>query len=246
MVLHMRSSRRCLTVLNSFLQARGLSMTHVTSQKRFHELVELLTPIEVKTEKLTLGGEWPGCYTIPDDIQGVRACISPGVGDTVSFELELFEKYNVPSILVDSTVACPSNLPKSFIYLSHLVAPISSKDLNYVSLPELIELSDARFGSGDCILSIDIEGNEIDIFKYISPVDLKRFRIIVVEFHYLDLWADNEYFDNYIWPVFNKLFKLFELVNIHDTNASYGGPKIHNFKFPAALEMTFWRKDRIR
>jgi hypothetical protein len=242
----MRSTLKTLTALNSFLQRKGFSLTHVTNKQRFCEFIRLLAPIEIEKHKLSLGGEWPGCYTIPDDLEGIRSCISPGVGDTVAFELDLFEKYKIPSILIDSTVICPPNLPKSFIYLSKLVAPASSQELNNISLPEIIEISDAKFDNGDCILSIDIEGDEIDIFKYLSPTHLNRFRIIVVEFHYLDLWADNEYFDKYVWPVFNKLFESFELVHIHDTNASYGGPKIHNFSFPAALEMTFWRKDRIR
>jgi len=196
-------------------------------------------------KKLTFGGNWPGCYTIPEDLDGIRACISPGVGDTVSFELDLFAQTKIPSILVDSTVSPPSEIPDSFVYLPRLVAPSSSEQLNHINVQELIEISDTNFGRGDCILSIDIEGDEMDVFKYMSPIHLERFRIIVVEFHYLDLWADNEYFDKYVWPVFQKLFDFFALVHIHDTYASYGGPKIHKIQLPAALEMTFLRRDRL-
>lgn len=260
MILYLRLTRqliskhswKAITLFSKFgkyfensLHNVGFYISYITKKSRFKALwkqLENKSGQEIQNAKIRLGGCSDGGYFVPDCLEGITSCISPGVGHTIQFEKDLRQKYCIPSVLVDATVNEPIDLPEDCVFLSMLVAPISETSRKQISIRDLISYSDSKFGSGDLILQMDIEGSEIDILKHISETDLRRFRILVIEFHYLGLWGINEYFDQYIWPIFEKITNSFEIFCV-EPNLHSRGPRIHGVQLPAALEITFLRFD---
>jgi len=72
---------------------------------------------------------------------------------------------------------------------------------------------------------------------------LKRFRVIVVEFHQLDqLW--NSYFFKIASRVFEKLLQTHSCIHNHPNNY-YGTIKVGDIEIPLLTEITFIRNDRV-
>jgi len=91
---------------------------------------------------------------------------------------------------------------------------------------------------------MDIEGDEYGVLLNTDRELLKRFRILVIEFHYLDSMLDTLGYE-LINLTFSKLLKDFEIVHIHPNNCSY--PIIYkDIQIPPVLEISFLRKDRIQ
>ena len=49
-------------------------------------LIEILKPVAINKRFIRLGANADGGYLLPDDLEGVAACFSPGVADCVKFE----------------------------------------------------------------------------------------------------------------------------------------------------------------
>jgi len=95
----------------------------------------------------------------------------------------------------------------------------------------------------DFILQMDIEGAEYEVIFDTSRETLRKFRILVIEFHRLEAIIVKYGFD-LINLTFRKLLKDFEIVHIHPNNAAK--PKAYKtFEIPPTMEFTFLRKDRI-
>jgi len=93
------------------------------------------------------------------------------------------------------------------------------------------------------ILQMDIEGDEYDVIFDTSNDILKRFRIIVIEFHRLDTLLDR-YGYLIINTAFRKLLKNFSVVHIHPKNCSEP-VRFKGYDFPPVMEFIFLRNDRI-
>jgi hypothetical protein len=97
--------------------------------------------------------------------------------------------------------------------------------------------------TSDLLLQIDVEGCEYEVFLSASDALLRRFRIIVVEFHFLDhLW--NEHFFRIARPVFDKLLQTHACVHIHPNNSA-GVLQKGGLAIPPVMEFTFHRRDRL-
>lgn len=95
----------------------------------------------------------------------------------------------------------------------------------------------------DCILQMDIEGAEYENLMIIPEFILRRFRILVIEFHFFELLGS--YFGHkVITSVFRRLMDNYHVVQIHPNNCSevikVSGVLIH-----PVIEVTFLRKDRV-
>ena len=90
---------------------------------------------------------------------------------------------------------------------------------------------------------MDIEGSEYEVLSDTPSEILKKFRIVVIEFHNLVNLFDN-FSSKIIKEVFNKLLIDFYVVHIHPNNCC----RVHEYKkikIPELLEFTFIRKDRV-
>jgi hypothetical protein len=95
----------------------------------------------------------------------------------------------------------------------------------------------------DFILQMDIESSEYDVIYDLSSETLKKFRVLVIEFHRLDSIFDKTGF-KLISLTFKKILKDFEIVHIHPNNCR--APVVfRGFEVPPLMEFTFLRKDRV-
>jgi len=204
------------------------------------DLIARLRPVPCGHDLIRIGGDRDGGYLVPDDLEGVEACFSPGVGRVASFEEDLFRR-GIPSHMIDGSVDEPPFLGpgSSFERLF-----LSSRDAaGRITLVRWMRRHRPR-PEGYLLLQMDIEGGEYEAMPSFDPADLARFRIVVVEFHRLHLLADPFLF-RILAPSFEKLLDGFAVVHLHPNNnrptTSFG-----DIDFPRAMEFTFLRRDRVR
>ena len=198
-----------------------------------------LRPINAGWNLIRVGSDRDGGYLVPNDLSGLRGCISPGVSNMVDFELSLSE-LNIPSILYDASI---NSLPienHNFKFRKAFIGSPLNKD--FVSLKEATqEFSDLSDTS--LLLQMDIEGDELSAFHTLLPEDFDKYRIIIIEFHRLQDWTNRTVFDSLVKPVFMHLLEKFDIVHVHPNNCD-GEFYFAGGFFPRAIEITFHHKSR--
>ena len=222
---------------HSWLGARGYRVSKTSSPSELRQFLNLLRPLEVPL--IRLGGNRDGGYLIPDDLSGIKFCFSPGVSDTANFEQELASK-GVKSFLADFSVEHPPISDSNFSFQKKFVGPVKSNKM--IVFEDWIR-DNAESGQ-DLILQMDIEGAEYQTLLSCSDKVLSQFRVMVVEFHSLELLFDRDAFP-VIKSCFEKILANFSVVHIHPNNSS-DMKKIMGNQIPGILEITFLRKDRIK
>lgn len=215
----------------------GLKIEPTVSKIELQKLIRCLTPMRSQFELIRIGDEYDGGYLLPDDLEGVDACYSPGVGSITGFEEELARR-NIKSHLLDGTLKEMPQLDSLQTFEFKLLKSYSSR--NSYTLKQWLDRNEEK--SENLILQMDIEGDEYSVILSTENVTLRCFRILVIEFHSLDLLIGRNTF-NYLSSCFRKILKDFEVVHIHPNNAS----KIYrfaNFEIPSTMEFTFLRRDR--
>ena len=96
--------------------------------------------------------------------------------------------------------------------------------------------------TGDLLLQMDIEGAEYGVIDNAERSLLRRFRIVVIEFHHLDALGQ-PFVCRRIGEAVEKLRLDFVPVHLHPNNYA-GIVRIGGFPVPPLLEVTFLRRDR--
>jgi hypothetical protein len=201
------------------------------------ELIKALRPVKTKFELIRVGGANDGGYLIPNDLEGITACFSPGVADTASFEIDLCKR-GIGSHLADGSV---DGAPKGFTPLSFTKKYLDGyDDENNMTLTAWMNKQLAIMG--DYILQMDIEGGEYTTIVS-TPVEiLRRFRIICIEIHDIEVWFSPIAW-NTVSTFFAKLTQEFYVVHNHPNN-NCGNVTVDGVLLPQVFELTLLRKDR--
>lgn len=211
-----------------------------TSEADLLGLLALLTPYSSGLPLIRLGSEGDGGYLVPDDLQGIGALFSPGVDATWTFEADIANRFGIPSFMCDGSVNAPLDLTSlqhfERLWLSPKTGP------GKITLQDWIERHRAEEDC-DLMLQMDIEGAEYDVLKFTPREVLRRFRVMVVEFHGLDLLTSQWIFRSRA-RVFRKLAQDFLPVHIHANNCC-GCFMLGQYRVPRVLEMTYLRRDRV-
>ncbi|MES2467132.1 MAG: FkbM family methyltransferase [Verrucomicrobiota bacterium] len=213
--------------------------TRMTELGRISSLLHSLHPVSCSKPLIRLGADSDGGYLVPDDLDGIVACFSPGVSDNSGFELSLAER-GIPIFLADASVDAPAVKHEKFHFQKKFVGGATHGD--FVTLEDWIE-SCLRGGDGDLLLQMDIEGFEYESILATSGDAIRRFRIIVIEFHFLDRLFSEPCFELYA-KVFEKLLLTHRCVHIHPNNVC-GTIRVGKFEIPQMAEFTFYGNDRI-
>jgi hypothetical protein len=232
-------------LVRSGLQLLGLNMLDYNIARRTKtasilDLMKNLWPQDCGMNLIRIGGQGDGGYLIPDDLEGVEYCFSPGVNTTCDFENHLAD-FKIKSFLADYSVDGPLNNRHEFVFdkmflgafdRGHFMTLASWKD-KYI-----------RDHTGDLILQMDIEGHEYEVILSTPDSLLNQFRIIVIEFHHLDRLYDPFAF-SLISACFEKLLQDFHVAHIHPNN-NRGSVRFGDIEIPEAMEFTFINKRRVR
>lgn len=202
-------------------------------------LVDRLKPTATLGGLRRYGSRADGGYLIPDDLDGIVACISPGVAFECSFD-EAMAARGMDVFMADASVEGPPIDNPRFHFVRKFVDIVSSDQA--MTLGELAQDGQPDGPAGDLILQMDIEGAEYRVLGSAPDELLKRFRIMVIEFHDLDLMFSRFAF-NIIRPVFEKLTTFHNVVHIHPNNCSRLTRR-GALSVPSVMEFTFYRKDR--
>ena len=225
-------------IAHQMLLRRQRSIAPTTSPSLLHDFFKMVQPVATNHPLIRLGCDGDGGYLVPDDLDGITACFSPGVSTVADFEVNLAER-GIPCYLADYSV---NEAP-----VQH---PLISFEKKFLGLEnnEVFTTLDAWVAKHtpnktDFLLQMDIEGGEYDVLFDVSDKTLQQCRILVIEFHHLDRLIINEGF-RFLNLIFKKLDKYFKVVHIHPNNCApsytYG-----EFEIPPIMEFTFLRRDRI-
>ena len=206
------------------------------------ELVKALRPVKTDFQLIRIGGANDGGYLIPNDLDGIAACFSPGVADTASFEIDLCKR-GIGSHLADASV---DGAPKGFTPLSFTKKYLDgyNDETNMTLKTWMNEKGLSNMNGANFILQMDIEGGEYATIIATPKEVLQQFRIICVEIHDIDAWF-NPIAWNTVATFFAKLTEDFHVVHNHPNN-NCGTVDANGFILPRVFELTLLRKDRSK
>ncbi len=209
-------------------------------QAQVEQVVRSLRPIAPGMELIRLGPEGDGGYLVPDDLDGIGACFSPGVWKVSGFEYDCAER-GMNVFLADNSVDAPAVAHARFVFTKKNVGAVTRAD--FISLDDWVDAA-LPHADGDLLLQMDIEGYEYETLLGMSEQLLKRFRIMVIEFHQVD-WVWSAAGFRYMAPTFQKILRHHTCVHLHPNNCC-GVVTRGKLEIPRLMEFTFLRNDRVR
>lgn len=202
-------------------------------------LIKSLHPVIPSCGLIRLGGNGDGGYIVPDDLQGVTTCFSPGVGSCSQFELDC-ANLGMKVFMADGSIDSPPISNSNFNFQKTYISPLN--DRNSVSLEHWV-ITQLQDRGGELILQMDIEGSEYTVLAS-TPVELlKKFRVICVEFHELQSLHSAPFF-RLARNAFLTLLHSHTCVHIHP-NSVCGQTTFQGITIPNVAEFTFLRTDRV-
>ncbi len=218
----------------------GMDVVTRTPVAEVRELIAALRPLDGGAELIRLGPEGDGGYLLPNDLDGIEYCFSPGVSTESGFEADLAQR-GVKVFLADFSVDEPAESNPNFIFDKKFVGALS--DATFMTLDEW---KDAKIPGyeDDLILQMDVEGAEFETLLSASSGLLAQFRVMIIEFHYLQELFNKPFFV-LASRVFEKLLQTHRVVHIHPNNCC-GSVKSKGLEIPRVAEFTFYRRDRLR
>lgn len=226
--------------VKNFLISVGLYYFPASSKNELKEVISLMHPIKSGFDLIRIGGNNDGGYLVPNDLNGVAACFSPGVDNTASFEEEFIKITGAPCFLADFSVdQSPVLSPQISFQKKFLGTKNTDK---FIRLETWVE-ENSQSESADYLLQMDIEGAEFEVILDTPNAILNRFRIIVLELHNMDRMFGRKYL-NLVERTMRKLGENFDVVHLHPNNGRRFFSR-GEICIPKVIEMTLLRKDRV-
>ncbi len=225
-------------IAKTFLLSKNIRLSKTTDKQKLLDFLDLVKPINTNHDLIRIGGDTDGGYLIPNDVENIDTCFSPGVSEVADFEDDL-TKRGIKCFLADYSVEAPPIKNDLFDFEKKYLG--SKENEIFMTLESWV--SKKAPSKSDFILQMDIEGAEYGVICDTSSDTFKKFRVLVIEFHGLDRLFDRMGFE-LIELSFTKILKNFEVVHIHPNNCSKP-TECYGIIIPRVMEFTFLRKDRI-
>jgi hypothetical protein len=178
-----------------------------------------------------------GGYILLNDLRSTDFLISGGIGDNIDFEMEVADQIS-KVVAIDHTVPNLKSNHKN-LRINHMKLS-SESEIGSITLTDLLKQNQAS----DYLLKLDIEGDEWSIFDNLTKTEIKKFRQIVVEFHWLHGDNSLQYFEK-IRNTFNKLNYSHAVLAVSANN--WGSIRqIAGISVPDVIEVTYVRKSNYR
>lgn len=216
----------------------GVYVSKPTAAARLASFFSRIKPVSTHHGLIRVGGDADGGYLIPDDLEGIEYCFSPGVSNVAEFERDLVGR-GIKCFLADYSVPGPP-FENALIDFERKFLGTEDTDV-FMRLDGWVKRK-APLGT-DLILQMDVEGAEYELILDSSRDTLKQFRIIVIEFHALDA-IFHPFGLRLIEAAFDKLLQDFAVTHIHPNNCA--SPKRYvSYSVPPVIEISLLRRDRI-
>lgn len=188
-----------------------------------------------------IGGEADGGYWFPKVDLPIAYLISPGVGASIAFDIEMAQR-GTTCLLFDKSLE-ESNLKFPNELNSHL--RFIKRDVGLVNDNETVTLSDILANELEpglaTALQMDIEGAEYLTLASLSHEEMLRFDVLIIEFHSVTSLFFNSFLGWQFRQVVAKLMVSHELI-YSQANIRGGYTSRGRFKVPHAIETTWIRK----
>lgn len=226
--------------LIDFLKPFKVFPTKLTDKSDLIDFIPRLYPYQSNVDLIRIGGSGDGGYLIPNDLEGIQYCVSPGVGELSYFENDC-ANLGMKVLMADYSVEGPKINHPNFQFTKKFIGARSYD--HFINLGDWVNQS-INPNDNDLLLQMDIEGAEYEVLATCSSDFLNRFRIMSIEFHFL-----HQIFNYFYFPVireaFLKILETHTIVHIHPNNCC-PSTKLLGFEVPPILEFTFLRNDRIK
>lgn len=217
----------------------GVYVSKASKARSVFDTFEMLKPVEIGMELRRYGSAHDGGYLIPDDLDGIEYCFSPGVGDNCSFEVEL-SRAGIDCFLCDASVDGSEAKKHGLDFEPKFVSAFVSDQS--ITLDQWHAEKIGHSG-GEGVLQMDIEGSEYASLLAMSEVLQKQFRVMVIEFHFMKRILD-PFGREIMNDCFSKLLNTHLVVHAHANNCC-GSFSFKGETFPNVIELSFLRKDRV-
>lgn len=226
-----------MNIKEIFFNLLGVYIEKNTSRSKVLDVLKKLIPKKIDIELIRLGENNDGGYLVPNDLKGIGKNYSAGVGYLTKFEKQLEENFDISSNLLDFNKINKKILPKKGKFTRKKLS--IDDNVNEISINTWIKNNDREI-----ILKLDIEGDEYSVLANISKKNLKKVRILIVEFHDLRNLRSHSFL-NFFEKIIKRLNNYFFPCHLHINNSSKI-KSLKGIKIPDMVEMTFIRKDRIK
>lgn len=234
----MRKTDHLFAAASGIAAKCGVSLGQAAKAQDSVEALNMLAPT-ISLPVLRIGGSGDGSYFIPDDLDGVTHCFSPGVGPSSKFELDLAQR-GIQVMMADASVQGPAAKHANFSFRPVFLASYSDASNGIISLDDWVESELEDKPHGDLLLQMDIEGGEYEVLHSVSEKLLRKFRIVVIEFHHLNQ-VRHGIMSGYIRSALAKLLKHFSVCHT-EANWCAGSFTVCGKRYPRLLEVSLTRK----
>jgi hypothetical protein len=209
----------------------GTNLGSAEIRDRIVSLGRLLPPWSAEgISKVRVGCEADGGYVLLDDFSRITSALSFGVGQEMTWDLELAGK-GITIHQFDHTIDAPPARHDLITFHRRRIAP--AQDDVSESLASALGLA----GNGLSIVKMDIEGDEWDVLDAADSACLKTVAQFVCELHGFERIDEADWYAKAL-RVLRKIQETFAVVHVHANN--YGLLRARgNIAFPDILEVTF-------
>ena len=229
-------------IIFNYLRNKGYFVNESTGRTLLIEFFKRLKPVSIKEGLIRVGGNGDGGYLIPNCLDDIEACFSPGVAESANFEKDLLSKYKIKSHLADFSVDQAPLVSEHFTFTKKYI-DIYESDEN-IRLIDWIKNFEKNHVNNEYILQMDIENAEWRVLYDLQIDDMKRFRIMVIEFHGFATRLLQPISFGLVDSLFREILNHFSVVHIHPNNCCPTAKK-EDVIIPDTVEITFLRKDYI-
>jgi hypothetical protein len=222
----------------SYLLDRRITLGRTSEAVDIAAFLATIRPVETERPLIRVGGDGDGGYLVPDDFAGITACFSPGVSTIADFETELARR-GIKCFLADASIEVAPFSGDMFDFERKFLGVKGGG--SFITLEDWVRRKAPD--ASDLIPQMDIEGAEYRVVLSTKQEILRRFRIMVIEFHHLACIYDRIGLD-LVSLTFSKLLQDFEIVHIHPNNR-IRPIAFNTFETPPLIEFTFLRRDRV-
>jgi hypothetical protein len=204
-------------------------------RNRIVTLGRLLSPLSTdEISKVRVGSDADGGYVLLNDFGSIHSALSFGVGQEMTWDLELARK-GISVHQFDHTIDAPPAHHDLITFHRRRIAPAQG-DMSE-SLASALSLA----GNQPSIVKMDIEGDEWDVLEATDSACLRTVAQFVCEFHGFERIDEDDWYAK-ATRVLRKIQETFAVVHVHANN--YGLLRTRgNIAFPDILEVTFANRE---
>ena len=236
----MQKRKKIINFLNRFSKLLNLRISNQTAKIDITNFIKELKISDLGYELIRIGPEGDGGYLLPNILNQIEYCFSPGVGEINKFEEHLYT-FGIESFLADGTKNRPTSEFQNFDFIKKNLASLN--DDRNITLKNWMD-EKKMSNNSNLLLQMDIEGSEYEVIHSTPSKYLEKFKILIIEFHNFEQILNEFSFLN-IQKAISKILKDFNVCHIHPNNCC-GVHNFENLDIPSVLEITFLRKDLVK